>query len=72
METLSVCAILSQLLVSNKKGTMTDSIDSIDCRDSNLGLEIERECSILMVVELAVGRLAGGPDAVKAQLSGSG
>ena len=38
----------------------------------NLWLEVERKGSVLVIVELAVGRLAGGPDAVEAQLSRSG
>lgn len=38
----------------------------------NLRLEIERESSILVIVELTVGSLAGWADAVEAQFSRPG
>ena len=37
-----------------------------------LRFEVEGKSSILVVVELAVGRLAGGSDAVETEFSGSG
>ena len=37
-----------------------------------LRLQVECECSVLVVVELAVGRLAPGSHAVKAQLARAG
>ena len=39
---------------------------------THLWFEVESECSILMVVEFAVGRLSPWPHAVKAELPRSG
>jgi hypothetical protein len=39
---------------------------------TNQRLQVEGEGSVLVVVELAVGRLAGGADAVQAQLARAG